>query len=90
MATSKEQAFAAATNVAQGVRQNAYAAALATYAPSGFGVFANLAAYQAALVAADTAFWVSVQSAASTNTISSNVVDQAYQYFPVTTASIIT
>jgi hypothetical protein len=62
MATALEQAFIASVRTAQGVRQTAYASALATYG----GVFANLGAYYAALQAADAAFWVSVNSAATT------------------------
>ena len=90
MASAKEQAFAAAVNAAQAVKQNAYAAAFAAYAPNGFGVFANLATYQAAIVAADNAFYTSVQSAATTNGITPFAVDQALQFYPVTTANILT
>ena len=75
MATSAEQAFIASVRTAQGVRQAAYASAFATYAPNGFGVFANLAAYLAAIVAADNAWAVSVQSAATTAGISPRTVD---------------
>jgi len=70
MATALEQGFIRAVAAADSARQNAYAAALAAYAPNGFGVFANLATYQAALVAADNAFMSSVQSAATTAAIS--------------------
>jgi hypothetical protein len=66
MCTALEQGFVAAVRTAQGVKQTAVAAALATYAPNGFGVFANLATYLAALQAADAAFWVSVNAAATT------------------------
>jgi hypothetical protein len=90
MATKLEQAFAAAVNLAQGVTQNAYAAALAAYAPNGFGVPANFATYIAALVTADTAFWASVNTAANTNGISPTAVDDAYQFYPNTTATILT
>lgn len=89
MATPQEYAFAQAVNVAAGVRQNAYAAALATYAPNGFGVFANYATYIAALVAADVAFWASVNTAATTNGISPTAVDDAYLFYPVVTATIL-
>jgi len=74
MATLKEFTFTAAVAVAASARQVAYAAAFATYAPNGFGVFANLAAYQAALVAADNAFRDAVQTAATANVISDAVV----------------
>jgi len=72
MATAKEQAFIVAVNTAAGLKQEAYRAAGVTYA----GVFANLTAYQAAIVAADVAFLVAVQSAATTAGISPNVVDE--------------
>ena len=68
----------------------AMAAALATYAPNGFGVVANYAAYIAALVAADVAFWASVNTTGTTNGISPTAVDDAYQFYPVTTATILT
>jgi len=73
MATALEQAFIASVRAAQGTRQVSYASALATYAPNGFGVFANLATYLAALVTADNAFYSSVQAAASSNGISASV-----------------
>jgi uncharacterized membrane protein YeiH len=82
MATALEQAFINSVRVAQGVKQAALAAAVATYAPNGFGVFANLGAYYAALAAADAAFWVSVNSAATTAAaagIVSDVVPDAPQ-----------
>ena len=66
MATKQESAYAA-VNAAQQVKQAAFAA----YAPSGFGVFSNLATYQAAIVAADVAFTVSVNSATTTNGMTS-------------------
>jgi len=66
MATALEQAFIASVRAAQGVKQAALVAAFNTYAPSGFPVFANLPAYYAAVQAADAAFWVSVNSAATT------------------------
>jgi hypothetical protein len=72
MATALEQAFIAAVRVAAGVKQGAYAAATTAYG----GVFANLATYQAAIVAADNAYLDSVQSAATTAGISPNVVDE--------------
>jgi hypothetical protein len=90
MATLKEQTFAAAVNAAQGVRQVAYTNAFNTYAPNGFGVFANLSAYIAALVAADVAFYTSVTTAATANGISPTAVDPALLFYPVTTASILT
>lgn len=62
MATKLEQAFIAAVNAAEGTRQVAKAAALATYA----FVPANLAAYNTALVAADVAFENAVTAAATT------------------------
>jgi hypothetical protein len=74
MATLKEQAFIAAVAVAASTRQTAYAAAYATYAPNGFGVFANLATYLAALVTADNAYYDAVQTAATTAGISPSVV----------------
>lgn len=73
MATPAEQAFIVAVRNAQGVRQVAYASAFATYAPNGFGVFANLNAYLNALVAADVAFWASVNTAA-TNASNSGIL----------------
>ena len=73
MATSKEVAFVTACQVAESTRQAAYASAFATYAPNGFGVFANLATYIAALVTADSAYIDAVQSAATTNGISASV-----------------
>jgi len=90
MATQKENAFAVAVNAAQATKQVAYASAFATYAPNGFGVVANFAAYITALVAADVAFWAAVNTAATANGISTTAVDDAYQFFPVTTASILT
>jgi hypothetical protein len=72
MATALEQAFIVAVSKAAGTKQTNYAAAAATYG----GVFANLAAYQAAIVAADVAFLVAVNSAATTAGISPNVVDE--------------
>jgi len=73
MATLLEFNFMSAVNSAASARQVAYAAAFATYAPNGFGVFANLGAYQTALVAADNAFYDAVQSAATTASISPSV-----------------
>jgi len=91
MATAVEQAFIAAVTKANGVRQAAYATAFATYAPSGFGVFANLTAYQTAIQAADAAWLVSVNSAASTAAIiSPNVADRVQGQFGGLTASILT
>jgi hypothetical protein len=78
MATLKEQAFFAAVNAAESTRQVAYAAALAAYAPNGFGVFANLATYQAALVTADNAYYDAIQSAATTAGISPSVRGSLY------------
>jgi hypothetical protein len=74
MASAKEQAFIAAVQTAASVRQGAYAAALAAYAPNGFGVFANLPTYLSALVSADGTFYSSVISAANTNGVSAAVV----------------
>jgi hypothetical protein len=90
MATQKENAFAVAVNAAQSTKQGAYAAAFATYAPNGFGVPANFAAYITALVAADVAFYTSVTTAATANGISPTAVDPALLFYPVTTASILT
>jgi hypothetical protein len=90
MASKLENAFAVAVNAAAGVRQVAYAAALAAYAPNGFGVFANYATYIAALVSADVAFWASVNTAANTNGISTTAVDDSYQFYPNTWATILT
>jgi len=82
MATAAESAYAAAVNKAAGVKQNSYAIALAAYAPNGFGVFANLPTYQAAIVTADVAFMVSVNSAATTNCITPWAVDDQLQFYP--------
>lgn len=62
MCTALEQAFIAAVNTAEGVRQTSKSAAFTTY---GY-VAANLATYKAALVAADVAFLASVNTAATT------------------------
>ena len=86
MATALEQAFIAAVSRAAGVRQSAMAAATATYG----GVFANLATYQGAIVAADNAYWDSVQTAATTAAISPQVVDDMTGVFGGNTASILT
>jgi hypothetical protein len=72
------------------VKQGAYAAAFTTYAPNGFGVFGNLAAHQAAIVAADNAFKVSVNSAATTNGITPFAVDPILQGYPSFSATIMT
>jgi hypothetical protein len=90
MATAAENAFMRAVNVAQGVKQGAYATAFAAYAPSGFGVFGNLATYQAAIVAADNAFKVAVNTAATTNAISPLAVDPILQGYPSFSATIMT
>jgi hypothetical protein len=91
MATLKESAFAAALVAAEAARQVAYAAAFATYAPNGFGVFANLATYQAALVTADNAYVDAVQSAATTNAISPSAKGTIYPgVWPNQIASIVT
>jgi hypothetical protein len=91
MATALEQGFIAAVNKAAGVRQVAYASALASYAPSGFGVFANLATYLAALVSADNTFYTSVQSAATTAGISAAEAASLYPaVIPGNTATILT
>jgi hypothetical protein len=90
MATALEQAFINAVNVAASTRQVAYTAAFNTYAPSGFGVFANLAAYQAAIVAADNAYMDSVQSAATTAGITPQVVDESQGVIAGKWASILT
>jgi hypothetical protein len=91
MASSKEQAFIAAATAAQATRQSAYASAFTTYAPNGFGVFANLATYLAALVTADNAFYTAIQSAATTNGISASVMAGLYPgMWPTTTAAVLT
>src|SRR5712691_9830687 len=91
MATALEQGFIAAVAVAAGIRQTAYAAAFATYAPNGFGVFANLGTYLAALVTADNAFYTAVQSAATTAGISPAVVASLNPgMIPGGTANILT
>jgi hypothetical protein len=90
MATAKEQVFITSVALAASLRQSAYAAAFATYAPNGFGVFANLAAYQAAIVAADNAYMDSVQSAATTAVITPQVVDEFQGVWGGTWASILT
>jgi len=90
MATSLEQGFVRAVAAAQGTRQVAYASALATYAPNGFGVPANFAAYTTALVAADTAYAVSVHSAATTAGISPQAVDDMTGLIYGNWASILT
>ena len=69
MASLLEFNFMSAVNTAASVRQNAIAAATATYG----GVFANLGAYQTALVVADNAFYDAVQAAATTASISPSV-----------------
>ena len=68
----------------------AYAAAFVAYAPSGFGVFSNLATYQAAIVAADNAFKVAVNSAATTAGITPLAVDPILQGYPSFSATILT
>ena len=78
MATALEQAFITTVNAAASVRQSAYNAAYAAYAPNGFGVFANLATYQAAIVAADNAFIDAVQAAATTAALQPTVVGGLY------------
>jgi len=72
MATAAEQTFIRAVAIAEGVRQTAKAAALATYA----FVPANLAAYNTALVAADVAFETAVNTAATTAGITPFVVPE--------------
>jgi hypothetical protein len=62
MATASELVFIQAVRAAEGTRQTAKVAALATYA----FVPANLAAYMTALEAADNAYMASLNSAAST------------------------
>jgi hypothetical protein len=62
MATLKEQTFIVAVLAAEQTRQVAKAAAFTTY---GF-VLANLAAYIAALSAADVAYITAVNAAANT------------------------
>jgi hypothetical protein len=86
MATALEQAFINSVTVASGVRQNAYTAANVAYA----GVFANLGTYQAAIVAADVAFMVSVNTAATTAGISPNVVPEMQGMMGGKWASILT
>jgi hypothetical protein len=91
MASSKEQAFIAAATAAQATRQVSYASAFATYAPNGFGVFANLSTYLASLVTADNAFYTAMQSAATTNGISPSVMGSLYPgMWPTTTATVLT
>jgi hypothetical protein len=93
MATLKEFNFTRAAQTAESVRQAAYAAAFLAYAPNGFGVFANLATYQAALVTADNAFYDAVQSAATTNGISMSAnacLSPAVPYGASPSASILT
>jgi hypothetical protein len=93
MATALEQAFINSVRVAQGVKQAALAAALATYAPNGFGVFANLGAYNTAVAAADSAFWVAVNAAATTAAaagITSGVVPDLQGQIYGNWASIVT
>jgi len=90
MATALEQAFIAAVNVAAGVRQQAYAAAYLTYAPNNVGVFANLGTYQAAIVAADVAYIVAVNSAATTAGITPACVDEFQGVMGGRWASILT
>ena len=70
MATKAEYTFAQAVAAAEGVRQSAKAAALATY---GF-VQANLAAYITALEAADNAYTASVNAALSALGSTTNTV----------------
>jgi hypothetical protein len=70
VASAAEATLWQAVVSANAVRQAAQSAALATYA----FVPANLAAYRAALVAADVAFVTSINSAASTASITPNVI----------------
>ena len=86
MATALEQAFIVAVRNAQGIRQQAYAAATATYA----GVPANYAAYITALTAADVAYAVSVNTAATTAGISPYAVDDVTGQIYGNTATILT
>ncbi len=90
MATSAEQTFINAVAVAASTRQVAYAAAFATYAPNGFGVFGSLATYLAAIVAADNAYQDAVQSAATTAAISPRAVDNLQGVMGGKMASILT
>lgn len=73
MATAAEQTFARAVQAAEGVRQAAKQAAFVTY---GF-VAANLAAYEAALTAADVAFTTAVNSAANTLSLAGYTIPNA-------------
>ena len=66
MATAAERTFILAVTAAEGVRQVARAAAFAAQAVAGVIPPANLAAYEAALLAADVAYTISVNSAANT------------------------
>lgn len=68
MATAAESTFIVAVVAAESIRQAAKAAAFTTY---GY-VPANLAAYRAALVAADVAYITAVNSASSTAAITFN------------------
>jgi hypothetical protein len=63
MATAAESTFIAAVNAAESVRQAAKAAAFTTWA---FQPGAPLTTYIAAVLAADSAFFVSVNSARNT------------------------
>src|SRR5262249_61036658 len=66
MATAAEQTFVAAVRAAEGVRQVAKASAFTTNAVNGAIPAANLAAYVAALQAAENTFLTSINSAANT------------------------
>jgi hypothetical protein len=73
MSTAAEATYWAAVNAANGVKQVAYAAAFATYQAAGFTPGAR-STYITALVAADVAFFASVNTAATTAGITPNVV----------------
>jgi len=85
MATAKEYAFANDCAKAAGVRQAAYAAAFTAY---GY-VQANYATYVTALVTADNAYVDAVQTSATTNGISPEVVPDLPGVFGNSVASIL-
>jgi hypothetical protein len=87
MATALEQAFIAATGAALATRQTTKDAALKTYAATGFTPAAR-ATFITASVAADVAYAVSLNTAATTAGISPFCVDTLPGTFFGTTAAI--
>lgn len=73
MALLTERTFIVAVQVAEGVRQAAKAAALATFTAAGFTPAAQ-ATYATALAAADVAYITAVNSAANTSGLQLNTL----------------